>query len=252
MLDTENQIRAYKELSNNPITLPYSFEKAKLIESDGESSSVEWMGVIDKEAIYPPEMKDSVTKIVSISASCSTASESGTKLQKTLDHAKTPSDFIPIGIGWDVINKTEDTPPKKLFINDCISDHDNVDAVHLLIKSLDVTTVKKIMGEINALLSAPAGGESGGTSTSVPPEKIQALNNAVNPNYEKSKQLDIKSGVLMDMANKGMESKNNALFAYNNAVTIAVVSSITSGESIMNDVVSSIVPESVLNALRGD
>lgn len=256
MLDNENQIKAYKALQLHPVTLPYSHGASNVIISAAEAKEAEWEGMTSPTVAYPASMTASLADIAAVIAAIKESSAAANAMLSALSGAETPSEFITLGIGWDVVKKTAANPPATFAINSCISDKTNVDAVSASLNRINGSAVASVMTEINAILtpaSAPGDTGAGGAAATpvVPPEKIAELNAAIAPCKAESVILSTASKALKKLADDGAASKQVAVKAFNDAVSIAVINATTGGDGVMNDVMASVVSEEVLEALRG-
>lgn len=257
MLDNDGQVKAYKLLQSHPVTLPYSHIKCDEIVAKAALEVAVWSPMVLPGTTYPPAMYPAINDIGTITNSFGEARDAAKAMIDALSDAETPNNFITLGIGWDVIKKTEDNPPAEFLINKCIADRVTVDAVIEGMDGINSVEVKRLMDEINELLNTPpAGGEdppAGGVTppATVPDSKIAELITALEPEYTASTTLSYAAVDLSTLSAGGKESKIKAVKAFNDAVTIAVIGATTGGDGIMNDVMSSVVNQEIIDALRG-
>lgn len=257
MLDNENQIKAYKLLQSHPVSLPYSHVKSDEIAAKAAAEAAAWGGMVLAGVTYPASMTPAINDIATIGNSFVLAGDAAKAMIDALSDAETPNNFITLGIGWDVIKKTVDNPPAEFFINKCISDRVTVDAVMSAMNNVHSAEVKNLMDEINELLNTPpATGEDppvGGETppATVPDGKIAELIAALEPEYASASELENAATDLSTLSAGGKASKIEAVKAFNDAVQIAVIGATTGGDSIMNDVMSSVVNQEIIDVLRG-
>ena len=260
MLDTTNQLAAYQALFEVGFNPAASVTLANAIRSKVKGLVASLLLVVPETTIYPSNIATSVNSIRIFITMLDTTEFLVKDFADSFSQFESPSELLNMGIGWECYLKgaglDADNVPAFAV---ALADTTVVQAVSDEINALNIAPIVAVMSEINALLTPPATGESGGTassgSTSAPPasvssELVNRLTTAIAPLDAASKTISHRLTDLNLLTEDGKNSISLSKKAFSYAVSVSLLDSMQERISLAG-AVGAITPAAVLNAIKG-
>ena len=245
MLSTTNQLNAYKELViAGGLTAAPSYIKSADAASKATSLANTLRSLVLSTIQYPSSVSNNVSQITTWSTSLDAIAATANMHAQLLKVQADPSALIQLSIGWDVYCRANDAAASELPVSVAIANESVPTVLCDALDDLNTSALALAMSSINTTLGA-------GTTASLSAGQITDLDNAISDFSSVMADTTAAETDVADLYTTANSSVTAAQAAYNNAISVALISSSVSDATVAS-ALTAITPPAVLAALRGD
>lgn len=253
MLDNDKQINAFAALSASGMVTPVPVVVCEGTQARAEQLAASVRALLLPDVTYPAEVSGYTGKLSGYAASLDAAAGAAAGFVAAVKPFSSPSELLQLKTGWECHVKGNRLSPAPAFaLVAAMGDEAITGAVGDLLQAVSLSALSGAMGAINAKAGAAAApGATGGTAI-VPAfteEETAALSEATSALDALLLPLPASTSALARLADQVSASTSTAKKAMSDAVAIALTSGL-SGDPVMGQAVSAIMPAAVLAALN--
>ena len=253
MLDNDKQINAFAALSASGMVTPAPVVVCEGAQARAEQLAAFVRALLLPDVTYPAEVSGYTGKLSGYAASLDTAAGAAAGFVAAVKPFSSPSELLQLKTGWECHVKGNRLSPAPAFaLVAAMGDEAITGAVGDLLQAVSLSALSGAMGAINAKAgAAEAPGATGGAAIApaFTEEETAALSEATSALDALLLPLPGSTSALARLADQVSASTSTAKKAMSDAVAIALTSGL-SGDPVMGQAVSAIMPAAVLAALN--
>ncbi|MDU3784041.1 MAG: hypothetical protein E7G42_01390 [Serratia marcescens] len=253
MLDNDKQINAFAALSASGMVTPAPVVVCEGTQARAEQLSATVRALLLPDVTYPAEVSGYTGKLSGYAASLDAAAAAAAGFVKAVKPFSSPSELLQLKTGWECHVKGNRLSPAPAFaLVAAMGDEAVTGAVGDLLQAVSLSALSGAMAAINAKAGAAAApGATGGAAIApaFTEEETAALSDATSALDALLLPLPVSTSALARLADQVSASTSTANKAMSDAVAIALTSGL-SGDPVMGQAVSAIMPAAVLAALN--
>ncbi len=253
MLDNDKQINAFAALSASGMVTPAPVVVCEGAQARAEQLAASIRALLLPDVTYPAEVSGYTGKLSGYAASLDAAAGAAAGFVTAVKPFSSPSELLQLKTGWECHVKGNRLSPAPAFaLVAAMGDEAITGAVGDLLQAVSLSALSGAMGAINAKAGAAAApGATGGAAIApaFTEEETAALSEATSALDALLLPLPASASALARLADQVSASTSTAKKAMSDAVAIALTSGL-SGDPVMGQAVSAIMPAAVLAALN--
>jgi len=253
MLDNDKQINAFAALSASGMVTPAPVVVCEGAQARAEQLAASVRALLLPDVTYPAEVSGYTGKLSGYAASLDAAAGAAAGFVAAVKPFSSPSELLQLKTGWECHVKGNRLSPAPAFaLVAAMGDEAITGAVGDLLQAVSLSALSGAMGAINAKAGAAAApGATGGAAIApaFTEEETAALSEATSALDALLLPLPGSTSALARLADQVSASTSTAKKAMSDAVAIALTSGL-SGDPVMGQAVSAIMPAAVLAALN--
>ena len=253
MLDNDKQINAFAALSASGMVTPAPVVVCEGAQARAEQLAASVRALLLPDVTYPTDVSGYTGKLSGYAASLDAAAGAAAGFIAAVKPFSSPSELLQLKTGWDCHVKGNRLSPAPAFaLVAAMGDEAITGAVGDLLQAVSLSALSGAMGAINAKAGAAAAPGATGSAATAPAfteEETAALSEATSALDALLLPLPANTSALARLADQVSASTSTAKKAMSDAVAIALTSGL-SGDPVMGQAVSAIMPAAVLAALN--
>lgn len=256
MLDNDKQINAFAALSASGMVTPAPVVVCEGAQARAEQLAASVRALLLPDVTYPADVSGYTGKLSGYAASLDAAAGAAAGFIAAVKPFSSPSELLQLKTGWDCHVKGNRLSPAPAFaLVAAMGDEAITGAVGDLLQAVSLSALSALsgaMGAINAKAGAAAAPGATGSAATAPAfteEETAALSEATSALDALLLPLPANTSALARLADQVSASTSTAKKAMSDAVAIALTSGL-SGDPVMGQAVSAIMPAAVLAALN--
>ncbi len=253
MLDNDKQINAFAALSASGMVTPAPVLVCEGAQAHAEQLAASVRALLLPNVTYPAEVSGYTEKLSGYAASLDAAAGAAAGFVAAVKPFSSPSELLQLKTGWECHVKGNRLSPAPAFaLVAAMGDEAVTGAVGDLLQAVSLSALSGAMGAINAkagAAAAPGATGSAATALAFTEEETAALSEATSALDVLLLPLPASTSALSRLADQVSASTSTAKKAMSDAVAIALTSGL-SGDPVMGQAVSAIMPAAVLAALN--
>ncbi|WP_145339997.1 hypothetical protein [Pantoea sp. PSNIH1] len=253
MLDNDKQINAFAALSASGMVTPAPVVVCEGAQARAEQLAASVRALLLPDVTYPTDVSGYTGKLSGYAASLDAAAGAAAGFVAAVKPFSSPSELLQLKTGWECHVKGNRLSPAPAFaLVAAMGDQAITGAVGDLLQAVSLSALSGAMGAINAKAGAAAAPGATGSAATAPAfteEETAALSEATSALDALLLPLPGSTSALARLADQVSASTSTAKKAMSDAVAIALTSGL-SGDPIMGQAVSAIMPAAVLAALN--
>ena len=253
MLDNDKQINAFAALSASGMVTPAPVVICEGAQARAEQLAASVRALLLPDVIYPTDVSGYTGKLSGYAASLDAAAGAAAGFVAAVKPFSSPSELLQLKTGWECHVKGNRLSPAPAFaLVAAMGDQAITGAVGDLLQAVSLSALSGAMGAINAKAGAAAAPGATGSAATAPAfteEETAALSEATSALDALLLPLPGSTSALARLADQVSASTSTAKKAMSDAVAIALTSGL-SGDPVMGQAVSAIMPAAVLAALN--
>ncbi|PPC61271.1 hypothetical protein C1Y41_18755 [Pantoea sp. ICBG 1758] len=253
MLYNDKQINAFAALSASGMVTPAPVVVCEGAQARAEQLAASVRALLLPDVTYPAEVSGYTGKLSGYAASLDAAAGAAAGFVAAVKPFSSPSELLQLKTGWECHVKGNRLSPAPAFaLVSAMVDEAVTGAVGDLLQAVSLSALSGAMGEINAkagAAAAPGATGSAATALAFTEEETAALSEATSALDVLLLPLPASTSALSRLADQVSASTSTAKKAMSDAVAIALTSGL-SGDPVMGQAVSAIMPAAVLAALN--
>lgn len=253
MLDNDKQINAFAALSASGMVTPAPVVICEGAQARAEQLAASVRALLLPDVTYPADVSGYTGKLSGYAASLDAAAGAAAGFVAAVKPFSSPSELLQLKTGWECHVKGNRLSPALAFaLVAAMGDEAITGAVGDLLQAVSLSALSGAMGAINAKAGADAApGATGGAviAPAFTEEETAALSEATSALDALLLPLPASASALARLADQVSASTSTAKKAMSDAVAIALTSGL-SGDPVMGQAVSAIMPAAVLAALN--
>lgn len=253
MLDNDKQINAFAALSASGMVTPAPVVVCEGTQARAEQLAASVRALLLPDVTYPADVSGYTGKLSGYAASLDAAAGAAAGFVAAVKPFSSPSELLQLKTGWECHVKGNRLSPAPAFaLVAAMGDEAVTGVVGDLLQAVSLSAVSGAMAAINAKAGAAAApGATGGAAIApaFTEEETAALSEATSALDALLLPLPGSTSALARLADQVSASTSTAKKAMSDAVAIALTSGL-SGDPVMGQAVSAIMPAAVLAALN--
>jgi len=253
MLDNDKQINAFAALSASGMVTPAPVVVCEGAQARAEQLAASVRALLLPDVTYPADVSGYTGKLPGYAASLDAAAGAAVGFVAAVKPFSSPSELLQLKTGWECHVKGNRLSPAPAFaLVAAMGDEAVTGAVGDLLQTVSLSALSGAMEAINAKAgTAAAPGATGGAviAPAFTEEETSALSEATSALDALLLSLPASASALARLADQVSASTSTAKKAMSDAVAIALMSGL-SGDPVMGQAVSAIMPAAVLAALN--
>lgn len=253
MLDNDKQINAFAALSASGMVTPAPVVVCEGAQARAEQLAASVRALLLPDVTYPADVSDYTGKLLGYTASLDAAAGAAAGFVAAVKPFSSPSELLQLKTGWECHVKGNRLSPAPAFaLVAAMGDEAITGAVGDLLQAVSLSALSGAMEAINAKAGAAAAPGATGSAATAPAfaeEEKAALSEATSALDALLLLLPASTSALARLADQVSASTGTAKKAMSDAVAIALTSGL-SGDPVMGQAVSAIMPAAVLAALN--
>ncbi len=253
MLDNDKQINAFAALSASGMVTPAPVVVCEGAQARAEQLAASVRALLLPDVTYPTDVSGYTGKLSGYAASLDAAAGAAAGFVAAVKPFSSPSELLQLKTGWECHVKGNRLSPAPAFaLVAAMGDQAITGAVGDLLQAVSLSALSGAMGAINAKAGAAAAPGATGSAATAPAfteEETAALSEATSALDALLLPLPGSTSALARLADQVSASTSTAKKAMSDAVAIALTSGL-SGDPVMGQAVSAIMPAAVLAALN--
>lgn len=253
MLDNDKQINAFAALSASGMVTPAPVVVCEGTQARAEQLAASVRALLLPDVTYPADVSGYTGKLSGYAASLDAAAGAAAGFVAAVKPFSSPSELLQLKTGWECHVKGNRLSPAPAFaLVAAMGDEAVTGVVGDLLQAVSLSALSGAMAAINAKAGAAAApGATGGAAIApaFTEEETAALSEATSALDALLLPLPGSTSALARLADQVSASTSTAKKAMSDAVAIALTSGL-SGDPVMGQAVSAIMPAAVLAALN--
>lgn len=247
MLDNDKQINAFAALSASGMVTPAPVVVCEGTQARAEQLAASVRALLLPDVTYPADVSAYTGKLSGYAASLDAAAGAAAGFVTAVKPFSSPSELLQLKTGWECHVKGNRLSPAPAFaLVAAMGDETITGSVRDLLQAVALSALSAAMGAVNAKAGAAA---PGAIAPALTDEEIAALKDATSALDALLLPLPGSASALARLADQVSASTSTAKKAMSDAVAIALTSGL-SGDPVMGQAVSAIMPAAVLAALN--